>query len=156
MVIQRWQNLLLLVAAALMACFTFCSLGQVQTTDFTFNFTSLGFTYEGEPTDGAPTGYLLHTWYFFIISLMTIIIPLVGIMKFRNLKLQRKLCAFSVLFIIVASVVGGTLGYTAIAGAYVSWSSLALAPVLALMAVIMAYSRIRSDERKLRSADRIR
>lgn len=155
MIIQRWQNLLLLVAAVLMACFTFCSLGQVQTTDYTFNFTSLGFTYEGEPTDGAPTGYLMHTWYFFIISLMTIIIPIIAILKFKNLKLQRKLCAFTVLFIIVDAVVGGTLGYTAIEGASVSWSTLALAPILAIRAVILAYSRIRSDERKLRSADRI-
>ena len=43
---------MLLLVCALMGCFTFISLGQIQTTDFTFNFTTLGFFSEGNPTNG--------------------------------------------------------------------------------------------------------
>jgi len=156
MIIQRWQNLLLLVAAVLMACFTFCSLGQLQTADYTFEFSTLGFAYEGEPTGVAPSGVLFHTWYLFILSLMTVVLPLLGIVCFKNLKLQRKICAVTVLFIVAAAVVAGMLGYTSVDGASVRWSSIALAPFLAICAVVLAFWRNRSDDRKLRSADRLR
>jgi hypothetical protein len=43
MVIQRWQSVLLLVAAVAMATFSFLSLGQIQLSDYTLNFTTLGF-----------------------------------------------------------------------------------------------------------------
>lgn len=156
MVIQRWQSLLLLLAAVMMACFTFCSLGQVQTTDFSLNFTSLGFTYEGEATDGAPTGYFLHTWYFFILSLTTAILTLIDIFLFNNLRLQKRILLICILFTIAAACVAAGLGYTAVEGYSVSWSSLALSPLLAIIALIMAYSCINRDERRLRSVDRIR
>lgn len=156
MVIQRWQSVLLFCAAALMACFTFFSLGQVQTPDYSFNFTSLGFTYEGIATDGSPTGYLLHTWYFFCVSLMSVILPLVAIFCFRNERLQTRLCLVSVLFIIACMAVAGCLGYTAVDNGSIGWSTNIISPFAALAAVILAYGRIRSDWRKLRSADRIR
>ena len=80
MVIQRWQSVLLLVAAVVMGCFTFCSLGQVQTTDFTYNFTSLGFSQEGIATGGVDVNY--HTWYFFVLSLTTVSLLLIDIFLF--------------------------------------------------------------------------
>ena len=60
MVIQRWQSVLLLIAAVVMGCFTFMSLGQVQLPDYTCNFTTLGFDIEGIATDGGPTDILLQ------------------------------------------------------------------------------------------------
>ncbi len=156
MVIQRWQTVLLLAAAALMACFTFCSLGQIQLPDYTCNFTTFGFEIEGEATGGARTGFVVRTWSFFIVSLMSFVIPFLAIFCYKNLKLQKSLCWISILFTVAAAVIGGTVGYTTFEGAAVSWSSLALAPLLAIIAVYMAYSRIRSDERKLRAADRLR
>lgn len=156
MVIQRWQTVLLLAAAALMACFTFCSLGQIQLPDYTCNFTTFGFEIEGEATDGARTGFVVRTWSFFIVSLMSFVIPFLAIFCYKNLKLQKSLCWISILFTVAAAVIGGTVGYATFEGAAVSWSSLALAPLLAIIAVYMAYRRIRSDERKLRAADRLR
>lgn len=156
MVIQRWQSVLLFCAAALMACFTFFSLGQVQTPAYSINFTSLGFTYEGIATEGGPTGYLMHTWYFFCVSLMSVIIPLLAIFCYQRERLQLRLCLVSVLFIIAASVVAGCLGYTAIEDGQIGWSTTVISPLVALFAVIMAYWRIKSDWRKIRSADRIR
>ena len=142
----------------MMACFTFGSLGQVQTPDFTLNFTSLGFSYEGEATDGAPTGTFLSTWYFFILSLTTTVLLLIDIFLYRSLRLQKKVCLICWLLIIASVATCGCLGYNAVTTMQqIDWSSLALvAPVFALFAAIMAYYRMKSDENKLRAADRIR
>jgi hypothetical protein len=140
----------------MMACFTFMSLGQVQTTDFSFNFTSLGFTYEGEATDGAPSGTFLHTWYFFTLSLFTAVILLIDIFLYGNLPLQKRVCLIGVLFIIASAACGGVLGYCAVEGGQIGWSSVALAPVLALCATLLAYNRMQSDHKKLKAVDRIR
>lgn len=157
MVIQRWQSLLLLMAAVLMGCFTFFSLGQVTTTDYTFNFTSLGFSYEGEATDGAPSGIFLSTWYFFILSLTTTLLLLIDIFLYKNLSLQKKVACICDMFIVASAAVGATLGYYAVEGGTVSWSSVAICcPILALFATILAWGRMQSDHNKLRSADRIR
>ncbi len=156
MVIQRWQSLLLLVAAVMMCCFTFCSLGQVTTTDYTFNFTSLGFTYEGEATDGAPSGKFLSTWYFFVLSLTSTVLLLIDIFLYGSLPLQKKVAWIAILFIIASSAVAASLGYTAIEGSSIGWSSVALCPLLALIATLFALGRIQTDHNTLRSLDRIR
>lgn len=156
MVIQRWQSLLLLVAGNLMAVFTFCSLGQFQTPDYTLDFTTLGLKIEGISTDGAQSGYVLCTWYFFALSLISTIIPLIAIFCFKNLRLQKRLCLCEVLFIVTAAVTGGLLGYTSVEGVAPSWSTVIICPLLTLVATLMAYNRICSDDRKLRSAYRLR
>lgn len=156
MVIQRWQSVLLLIAAVMMACFSFASLGQVQTEDFSLNFTALGFTYEGEATDGAPQGTFLSTWYFFIVSLTTAILCLIDIFLFKNLPLQKKVCAIAILFCIASAAIAAGLGYTAIENYSVSWSSMALCPLLAVIACLMARNRMARDQKLLRSADRFR
>jgi len=156
MVIQRWQSLLLLVAAVMMACFTFCSLGQVQTTDCSFNFTSLGFAYEGEAANGALSGTFLSTWYLFIISLTTTLILLMDIFLFKNLMIQKRVCLVCVLMIIASAISAACLGFLAIENGEIGWSSVAFAPVIALFAVILAYYCMRKDHNKLRAVDRIR
>lgn len=155
MVIQRWQSLLLLVAAVMMAVFTFCSLGQVQTPDFTYNFTSLGFGQEGIPTDGT-VAHNYTTWYLFAVSLTSMVLLLIDIFLFKNLKLQLKVCLVSILFIIAAAVTAIVLGYNTFPEGEIGWSTAICAPLLAVIAAIMAYGRITSDRNKLLSADRIR
>lgn len=155
MVIQRWQSLLLLVAAAVMCCFSFCSLGQVQTTDYTFNFTSLGFYQEGIPTDGVANS-VSHTWYFFVFSLTTALLLLIDIFLFKNLPLQKKVCLVGVLFIVVSAAAGIGLAYTFADGAPVGWSAVAACPLIALVAAIMAWTCMQRDHNKLKAVDRIR
>lgn len=155
MVIQRWQSLLLLIASFAMFTFTFLSLGQIQLPDYTLNFTTLGFKIEGETTGGI-SGYYMHTWSFFIVALMSGIFPLINIFLFRNLNLQKTICLIEILFIIASISIGCGYGYSSIEGYSVKWSSLIIAPILALIATFMAYTRIRSDQKLLRSADRIR
>lgn len=155
MVIQRWQTVLLFIAAAVMACFTFMSLGQVQTPDITLNFTSLGFYQEGEPTNGvAPLE--IHTWYFFMLSLTTIVILLIDIFLFKNLRLQQRICQVAILFIVADACVGGLLGFRAIEGYPVSWSTVALCPFIAIFCAVFAYYRMATDYALLKAADRLR
>lgn len=156
MVIQRWQSVLLFIVAAMMACFTFFSLGQVQMTEYTLNFTTLGFEIEGVSTDGAPSGYVFHTWAFFIVSLLSVILPFVAIFLFKNMKLQKTICLIEVLFLLALVAIGCAYGYFHFDDAQVSWSSLIIAPLIAFVADILAYNRISHDQRLLRSADRLR
>lgn len=156
MVIQRWQSVLLLIAGVMMGCFTFFSLGQVQLPDMSLNLTTLGFTIEGVPTDGAPGGYEERTWAFFVVSLMSFIIPVLNIFLFKNLSLQKNLCLIEALFITATIVIALVVGYNSFEGNPVSWSSLAIAPFIALVADTMALNCIRKDDHRLKSVDRFR
>lgn len=156
MVIQRWQSVLLLIVAVLMACFTFMSIGQVQTPEYSLDFTTLGFQIEGQSTDGAPAGYLLYTWPLFVVSLLSFILPLINIFLYKNLRLQKNVCLIEILILMAVAGSGAAYGYYAIPGYQVSWASLIIAPLLAFVADVMAYNRISQDQRTLRAADRIR
>ncbi|MBD5268007.1 MAG: DUF4293 domain-containing protein [Bacteroides sp.] len=154
MVIQRWQSVLLLVAVILMGCFTFMSLGQVQSDAFTFNFTTCGFYPEGQPTGTAAEP--INTWYFFAVSLLSAVLPLIAIFCFKHYRLQKNLCLWTMLLLVCVVVIGAVLGYQTIDGAYVSWSSLVCAPFISIIAVCMALSRINADYRLIRESERLR
>ncbi len=155
MVIQRWQSVLLLVATAVMACFTFCSLGQIQAPDYTFNFTTMGFFSEGIATDGA-SNVGIHTWYLFALSLTTSILLLIDIFLFKNFPLQMKVCLICIAFIIATGAAAYGVGVNGVEGCSVRWSTPALCPAIAVVAAVLAYWRMRKDQEKLRSYDRIR
>lgn len=155
MVIQRWQSVLLFIAAAVMACFTFFPIGTVTTEDYTFNLTGLGFYEEGIPADGrAPI--VIHTWYFFMMSITTIVLLLLDIFLFKNIKLQQKVCIVSILFIVAECCVAGLLGFRAIEGGWVFWRTTIICPFIALLSAILAYYRMAQDYSLLKAADRLR
>lgn len=156
MVIQRWQSVFLFITAVMMACFTFMQLGQVQLENYSLNFTTLGFTYEGIATDGAPTGYYMHTWGFFIVSLLTILLPLINIFLFKNLNLQKNVCIIEVFLMLAILAMGVVYGYYTFDTNYVSWSSVIIAPLLALICNFIAYFMISADQKLLKAADRLR
>lgn len=147
---------MLLITVALMACFTFCSLGQISTPQYQLDFTTLGFSIEGVPTGNSASGFVAHTWFLFIISLMSIIIPFINIFLYKNLPLQKRVCLIEILFILSAICIAGWEGYRGIEGYYIAWTSLAIAPFLALILMIMAWTMINKDHRLLKSVDRIR
>lgn len=157
MVIQRWQTLLLFIAAALMACFTFIPFGVISTQDYTFNLTGLGFYEQGTPTNGdAPM--IIHTWYFFMMSLTTIVLLLLDIFLYKNIKLQQRVCMVAILFIVADGCVGGLLGFKAFRteGFELWWNTTALCPFIALFTSIFAYYRMAQDYSLLKAADRLR
>lgn len=153
MVIQRWQSVLLLCAVICMACFTFLSLGQLQSPEYTLNFTTLGFTYEGS---NAPAHYAASTWILFVISLLSAVLPFITIFLFKNLALQKRLCLIESLILVAVIIVGAVYGYHAPYEGTVSWSSLACAPFISLIAIAMAYQGISKDARLLRDSERLR
>ena len=155
MVIQRWQSVLLFVAAAVMACFTFIQIGQVTTTDYTLNFTSLGFRQAGIPTDGDPQ-IMVHTWYFFMLSLTTLVLLLLDIFLYKNLRLQMRVCLVSILFIVATACVAGLLGFCAIEGGQIWWNTTILCPFIAIFATVFAYYRMKYDYSLLKASDRLR
>lgn len=155
MVIQRWQTVLLLISAAVMACFTFMSLGQVTTPDYTFNFTSLGLYQEGIATDGTKD-MVIHTWYFFMLSITTIVLLLLDIFLFKNIRLQKRVCLVGLLFIVADACVGGLIGFCGIDGGQIGWSTVVLCPFIAIFSTIFAYYRMSADYNLLKAADRLR
>jgi len=156
MVIQRWQSLLLLAAAVIMGCFTFLPIAQINTADYTYCFSSVGFAAESGSRHGSAAGMAAYTWYFFAISLMSALLSFINIFLFGNLKRQKRMCLISVLFIIAAFATGISLALNTFANYEISWKFMMFSPLAALVAVILAYWRISKDHRMLRAADRIR
>lgn len=157
MVIQRWQSVLLFIAAAVMACFTFIPFGVISTPDVTYNLTGLGFYPQGIPTDSDPP-QVIHTWYLFMMCITTIVLLLVDIFLYKNLRLQQRVCMVSILFIVAVGCVGGLLGFWAFRpeGFELWWKTTALCPFIALFTAILAYYRMAQDYSLLKSADRLR
>ncbi len=156
MVIQRWQSVLLLISSVVMILFSTLSLGQISLPDVELNFTALGYHIEGISTSGNQAGWFIQTWPLFILSILGATIPLINIFLFKNFKLQKTLCVIEILFLMALIGVAVIYGYYTIEGASVSWSTMAFAPFVALIADYMAYKRIISDYNKIRSIDRIR
>lgn len=157
MVIQRWQSVMLLIAGVMMGIFSFCSLGQIQAADYTFNVTALGITREGIATvSDEATG--ISTVVLFILSLLAGILPIIDIFCFKNMNLQKKVSLVSALFAAVAGVIAAftASGFASDFGAGVDWSVFICAPAIALIGDILAYRLIVGDQKKLRAADRLR
>ena len=157
MVIQRWQTVMLLISCIMMAIFSFISLGQIEATDYSFNITTMGICREGIATEsGEATG--VSTIYQFVVSLLASILPLIGIFCYRNMKLQKNLIIITILctVTVAALVAFGASNFASAYEANPSWSVFIGTPLVALVADILAYRMIRSDEKKLRAADRLR
>lgn len=157
MVIQRWQTVLLFIAAAVMACFTFIPIANVTTPDYSFSFTALGFYQQGIPTDGEPP-IVIHTWYFFMLSITTIVLLLADIFLYKNLRLQQRVCMVALLFIVAECCVAGLLGFWAFRqdAGHIWWKTTIICPIIAIFSTVFAYYRMAQDYALLRAADRLR
>lgn len=155
MVIQRWQSVLLLISAVMMGIFSFSSIGQFQLHDYSLNFCTWGIYTEGQADDGNVNTHI-STIYFLIISLLSLILYLIDIFLYKNLSLQKKVCSVAILTTIATISTGCVIGYTAVENGCPSWSSIVIAPFIAVFSGILAYRFISSDDRKLKSADRLR
>jgi len=125
---------------------------------FTLDFTTMGFEIEDEAANAAANGYYMNTWPFFIISILCTVLPLIAIFLFRNMKLQKTVCAIEILLLVALALAGLAYGYgnPALQGYQVSWSSPVIMLPLALVTDILAYRRITADQKLLRAADRLR
>ncbi len=143
---------MLLIAAVMMGLFSFCSLGQIQGADITVNVTALRMTVEGT---GAT---YMSTVYLFVVSLLCVLLPLIGIFRFKAPKVQRKICWLSIVLVIACCCTALlTTRFAEVPGAEgVGYSSIAFAPFIALVALIVAIRCIGSDLKKLSGYERLR
>ena len=157
MVIQRWQTVLLFIAAAVMACFTFIPFATITTNEVTYSLMGLGFYPQGTATDSNPPE-VIHTWYLFMMCITTMVLLLIDIFLFKNIRFQQKVCLVSILFIIADGCVGGLLGFWSFRedGFELWWKTTALCPFIALIGAILAYYRMAQDYSLLKAADRLR
>lgn len=141
MVIQRWQSVLLLIAAICMAlfCFTpFASFNDPASAD------SLSVA--------SPSDFIV----FLVLNLTISAMLFISIFMFRNLKRQLTVTLLSILLMAVSAVTGIFIVYGRLDGGRIEIWGGALLLVLALVAALWAYRRIVRDRRLLASMDRIR
>lgn len=148
---------MLLIAGVMMGIFSFCTLGQIQTPDYSFAISALSISREGVATaPGEMTG--ISTIAGFIVGLLAAVLPLLAIFLFSNTRLQKRVALISVLFAVAAAflVGSGVYSFSTPLGGSVDWNSMVCAPFIAVAAEIAAWRLILGDEKKLRAANRLR
>lgn len=131
MVIQRWQTVLLLMASIFMVLLCVLPLGSGCCNVCPESYTCL------KAADILP---------LIIVGALSAILFFIAIFLFKNLDLQKRVVIAACIIVVAAIVI---MAITHL------WFGLIWA-ILALIAAIWAYSRISSDQKLLRSYDRIR
>lgn len=136
MVIQRWQSALLLIASILLGISIFSPVAEVVSVDGPFLFTAVD-------------SILCLT-----IGALSAIIPLLAIFMYKNLQQQVKIVLISV----ILSVAYLSTSYISAAmfSDSVTFKFGGLYTIIAIVMEIIAISLIKSDDKKLKSYDRIR
>lgn len=148
MVIQRWQSVLLLVAAVMMSLFSFLTIGTIENGGVNYTFDTLGLH--------TSAGTSCSTWAFFVLSLLSAILPLINIFKYRTLKLQRTLCIVESVILLSVIAIEVFYAFFHLPEASVRLGWVCFTPLLALIADLWAHRLIGSDMKKLRDSDRLR
>lgn len=150
MVIQRLQTLYLLIATVLMVVFAFCPSVIIQSGGPEY---ALGVLKTG--VAGATHPDLLMS----TVTGLVVLLSLITIFKFKNLKLQLKLCSINAALTVVVLLISAILALTLRGKAGVGTVSFTLynaLPVLAVVMQILAYRGIRHDKKLLSSSERLR
>lgn len=152
MVIQRWQSLLLLIATVMILLFSFCSLGQIQGSTQTVSIYTYGIYANPQGTQ------LLGTVYVTVVAILAALLSLMAIFMYKDTRRQKKVCMLSLVLVVAAccSEWLAVNGFELAGAEKVGYSSIAFAPFVGMLAIIGAWRCIRSDERKLAAADRLR
>jgi len=143
MVLQRWQSVFLFLAAIAMAVFTFMPVMGLVTDNGTATLSALGCN-----EDGISSTVLL------VLDCLIVILSLVTIFKYRDLKLQQRLCKINILLLIALIVVIMTMWLMQRGQAVLKpWTAL---PFVALFFTMWASGRIKADRKLLSDSERIR
>ncbi len=154
--IQRIQSVYLLLAGILSAIAFFVPLayfsgGTGTWVMYTTAISDLSPAQAGVDIPSLPWGIL-------IFALASFIVPVFCIFKYHNRKLQVRLCTTSIAAYILYYAAYIAYGFTisrSLASGFTPTIYVAL-PLFAMLAVILARKAIKSDEEKVRAADRIR
>ena len=141
MVLQRWQSVFLLLAAIAMAVFTFMPVMGLATDNGVVTFSALGCDQEG-----------VSSMVLLVLDCLSVILLLVTIFKYRDLKLQQRLCKVNIL-LLVAIIAFIVVMWLMQRGQVKPWIVL---PFVALFFTMWASGRIKADRKLLSDSERIR
>lgn len=141
MVIQRWQSVLLFIAAICMALFCFTPFASFNDSASAESISLV-----------SPSDFIV----FFVLNLTITVLLFISIFLFRNLKRQLTVTLLSILLMAVSAVTGIFIVYGRLDGGRIELWGGVLLLILALVAALWAYRRIVCDRRLLASMDRIR
>lgn len=137
--IQRIQSVYLFLAAVAMAVYAF--------------FPAIGGCAGGTATAcAAPCEATGFFYTLYILLALTVILPLVAIFKYKNLRLQQRLCKISLLFVLTLLIVVGIAAYRA--AACPTWFN--LLPVAAMVLLCLASRGVAHDRKLLSGSTRLR
>lgn len=154
--IQRIQSVYLLLAGVLSAIAFFTPLAYFTGTAGTWEMYTTAFTQATATTTAGDVPSL--PWGILLLSLICVIIPVFCIFKYNNRKLQMTLCTLSIVAYILYYAAYIAYGFTLSRELTASFTPTLyiVLPFFALLSVILARKAIKSDEEKVRAADRIR
>ncbi len=150
MVIQRWQSVLLFVAAIFMTLYSFMNLCNIEVVDNLYSFSTLGIE------DTVNSNTIVPSFYLFVISILSAVLSFVAIFMYANMKLQKILCRINAILILAIYAVTILVVDNAFPEAHFEWRLPLSFPAIALILTFIANRLIVSDENKLKSYDRIR
>lgn len=140
MVIQRWQSVLLLVAAVLVGIFCFTPLAQ-----------------EAAVEQSMPVSHsIAEAPVLLIVNLLIAVLLIIAIFMFKNLRQQRKVTLVTIVLIAASIVSSIFVVYNSWPGASFYWFGGVLLLCVALILAVGAYRLMGKDQKLLRSYDRLR
>lgn len=147
--IQRIQSIFLLLTTILMAVSIFSPLVELsRVCDISLTMYACGIADK------------YHTWGVLTFAILSTVFALVSIFMYKNRKRQINLCFITALFIViyyVAAIVYLMVFLNRMENTYHYQIQLGIAlPFIALIFDLLAISRIKKDEKLVKSLDRIR
>lgn len=157
MVIQRWQSVYLLVAALLIGFYAFMPIVGFSVDGNSFELSLLGV--DSLSAVGDTENSILSevpavlTWPLFALAVLTSLLSLVTIFKFKQMKLQKSLCRVCIILTIalIASLLIMVSGWVNVRYYFSNCM-----PILAIIAYVMALRGIINDYKKISDSDRLR
>lgn len=151
--IQRIQSVYLLIAAILMAVVVCTPLAVlIGASDSFYLFKSMGVFENG-------LTLVYPSWGIAVCAVISALISFVSIFLFKKRKLQIKMSYVSIVFIILFYAAFAAYLYTGQVALEAKFSKveygLAL-PVISLIVMVLALTKIKADERLVQSLNRIR
>ncbi|MBR1476042.1 MAG: DUF4293 domain-containing protein [Muribaculaceae bacterium] len=145
MVLQRWQSVFLFLAAIAMAVFTFMPVMGLIADDGNISLSALGCGENGV------CSYLLLT-----LDCLIVVMLLVTIFKYRDLKLQQRLCKVNILLTVALIMTIAVMWLMQRGQAIAVLTPWVALPFVALFFTMWASGRIKADRKLLSDSERIR
>ncbi|MGM9803366.1 MAG: DUF4293 family protein [Muribaculaceae bacterium] len=151
MVIQRLQNLYLLVSVILMVIFSLATYAVVETADAVYEMNCYQMT-------KFQSGESSLTLVSLVLALLAILLPIVSICKYKDLKAQKTAVGISsfISFVLMAYLCVNTYVFAGNVSGTVEPFFTVILPIAAFVLELMARRGIKHDIKLLSDSDRLR